>query len=218
MSTRWPRTRRILADHGAKVSTYDKDAIVKNPLPRRGRRDARARARRIRLLVLDVDGVLTDGRMVLTERGDELKSFHTHDGMGINLARRCGILVAFVTGEKSPIAQARGAKLGVEDVVLGARRKGEVLRELMTKHGVRPDQTAFMGDDLIDLPALERAGLAVAPADAVSEVRAVAHVVTRAGGGAGAVRECVELILRAQGRWREAVRQFVREHGGTGRA
>ena len=175
----------------------------------------RARARRIRLLVLDVDGVLTDGRMTLSERGDELKSFHTHDGLGINMARRCGIVVALVTGEKSPIAQARGAKLGVEDVVLGARRKGEVLAELMAKHGVRRDETAFMGDDLLDLPALEAAGLAVAPANAVPEVRGAAHVVTRAAGGAGAVRECVELILRAQGRWRDAVRTFVREHGGS---
>jgi 3-deoxy-D-manno-octulosonate 8-phosphate phosphatase (KDO 8-P phosphatase) len=194
---------------------------VKNSLARRGGvlrgGNARARARRVRLLVLDVDGVLTDGRMILSERGDELKAFHTHDGLGINLARRSGILVALVTGEKSPIAQARGAKLGLEDIVLGARRKGEVLAELMAKHGVSPEQTAFMGDDLLDLPALERAGLAVAPANAVPEVRAIAHVVTRAAGGAGAVRECVELILRAQGRWREAVRAFVSEHGGTGR-
>jgi 3-deoxy-D-manno-octulosonate 8-phosphate phosphatase (KDO 8-P phosphatase) len=180
-------------------------------------RGANARARRVRLLVLDVDGVLTDGRMILSERGDELKAFHTHDGIGINLARRCGILVALVTGEKSPIAQSRGAKLGLEDIVLGARRKGEVLADLMAKHGVSPEQTAFMGDDLLDLPALERVGLAVAPANAVPEVRAIAHVVTRAAGGGGAVRECVELILRAQGRWREAVRTFVREHGGTGR-
>ena len=195
---------------------------MKNPSERRGGlkggRDARTRARRVRLLVLDVDGVLTDGRMALTERGDELKAFDAHDGTGIVLARRCGILVALVTGEKSPIAQARGAKLGVEDVVLGARRKGDVLAELMAKHGVRPEETAFMGDDLIDVPALERAGLAVAPANAVSEVRAIAHVVTRAAGGAGAVRECVELILRAQGRWRDAVRAFVRDHGGAGRA
>lgn len=181
-------------------------------------RDFTARARRVRLLVLDVDGVLTDGRMVLSERGDELKSFHTHDGMGINLARRSGITVALVTGEKSPIAQARGAKLGIEDVVLGARRKGETLAELMTKHGVPAEAVAFMGDDILDLPALQRAGLAVAPANAVPEVRAAVHLVTRASGGAGAVRECVELILRAQGTWRDAVRAFVREHGGTGRA
>ena len=196
---------------------------MKNRLERlgrapRGRPATQTRARRIRLLVLDVDGVLTDGRMILSERGDELKAFHTHDGMGITLARRCGITVALVTGEKSTIAQARGTKLGVDDVVLGARRKGEVLAELMAKHGVRAEETAFMGDDLLDLPALERAGFAVAPANAVPEVRAIADVVTRAAGGAGAVRECVEVILRAQGRWRDAIRAFVRDHGGTGRA
>ncbi len=168
----------------------------------------------MRLLVLDVDGVLTDGRMVLSERGDELKSFHTHDGMAVNLARRCDIKVALVTGEKSPIAQARGAKLGVEEVVLGARRKGEVVDGLMAKYGVAREDTAFMGDDILDIPALERVGFAVAPANAVAEVRATAHVVTRASGGAGAVRECVEMILRAQGRWRSAVHAFVREHGG----
>ena len=176
----------------------------------------RARARRVKLLVLDVDGVLTDGRMTLTERGDELKSFHTHDGMGVNLAKRAGIAVALVTGEKSTIAQARGTKLGVADVVLGARRKAETIDELMVKFGVAPAEVAFMGDDLLDIPALERVGLAVAPANAVPEVRALVDVVTRAAGGAGAVRECVELILRAQGLWDEAVRAFVVESGGTG--
>jgi 3-deoxy-D-manno-octulosonate 8-phosphate phosphatase (KDO 8-P phosphatase) len=177
-----------------------------------------ARARRVRLLVLDVDGVLTDGRMVLSELGDELKLFHTHDGMGVNVAQRAGIKVALVTGEKSTIAQARGTKLGVEEIVLGARRKGEVLDQLMAKYGMRAEDVAFMGDDLLDIPALERAGLAIAPANAVAEVRALAHLVTRAAGGAGAVREAVERILRAQGRWREAVHAFVRDHGGTDRA
>jgi 3-deoxy-D-manno-octulosonate 8-phosphate phosphatase (KDO 8-P phosphatase) len=181
-------------------------------------RDTTKRARGIRLLVLDVDGVLTDGRMVLTERGDELKSFHTHDGMGVNIARRCGIKVVLVTGEKSTIGQARGTKLGVEEVVLGARRKGEVLDELMTKYGMRPEDVAYMGDDLIDIPALERVGLALAPANAVAEVRALAHVVTKAAGGAGAVREAVEIILGAQERWREAVRAFVREAGASGKS
>jgi 3-deoxy-D-manno-octulosonate 8-phosphate phosphatase (KDO 8-P phosphatase) len=181
-------------------------------------RDLAKRARRVALLVLDVDGVLTDGRMVISERGDELKFFHTHDGMGVNLARRAGITVVLVTGEKSTSAQARGTKLGVDEVVLGARRKGEVLDELMAKYGVRREDVAFMGDDLLDIPALERVGLALAPANAVPEVRALAHVVTRAAGGKGAVREAVEVILRAQGRWRDAVRAFVRDHGGADRA
>jgi 3-deoxy-D-manno-octulosonate 8-phosphate phosphatase (KDO 8-P phosphatase) len=180
------------------------------------RRDVRTRARRVRLLVLDVDGVLTDGRMILTEHGDELKSFHTHDGMGVAVARRAGIKVAIVTGEKSAIGQRRGAKLGVDATVLDARRKAETVEALRVKLGVELAEIAFMGDDLLDIPALERAGLAVAPANAVPEVRAMVDVVTRAHGGAGAVRECVELILRAQGVWTSAVRAFVRDHGGTG--
>jgi 3-deoxy-D-manno-octulosonate 8-phosphate phosphatase (KDO 8-P phosphatase) len=170
----------------------------------------------VRLLVLDVDGVLTDGRIILNEHGDELKSFHTHDGMGVAVARRAGIKVAFVTGEKSMIAQRRGAKLGVEEIVLGSRRKAETVEELRVKLGFELDEIAFMGDDLLDIPVLERAGLAVAPANAVPEVRAMVDVVTRAHGGAGAVRECVELILRAQGVWTSAVRAFVQDHGGTG--
>src|SRR6202795_113432 len=180
------------------------------------RRDVRARARRVRLLVLDVDGVLTDGRMILSEHGDELKSFHTHDGMGVAVARRGGVKVGLVTGEKSVIGQRRGAKLGVEEIVLGARRKAETVEALGVKLGVELDEIAFMGDDLLDIPALERAGLAVAPADAVPEVRAMVDGVTRARGGAGAVRECVELILRAQGVWTSAVRALVQDHGGTG--
>jgi 3-deoxy-D-manno-octulosonate 8-phosphate phosphatase (KDO 8-P phosphatase) len=189
---------------------------VSRPRPAARAAAARARARRVKLLVLDVDGVLTDGRMTLSERGDELKSFHTHDGMGVNLAQRAGLIVALVTGEKSTIAQARGAKLGVAEIVLGARRKAETLDALCLKLGVAAADTAFMGDDLLDIPALERAGFAVAPANAVAEVRKIVDVVTRAPGGAGAVRECVELILRAQGVWDEAVRAFVRDHGGAG--
>ncbi|MBI3637908.1 MAG: HAD-IIIA family hydrolase [Candidatus Rokubacteria bacterium] len=176
-----------------------------------------SRARRVRLLVMDVDGVLTDGRMILSERGDELKAFHSRDGIAIALARRAGLRTAMVTGESSPIAKARGEKLGVDTVVLGARRKGEALEQLCTQFGLTPDATAFVGDDLLDLPALQRAGLAVAVADAAHDVRKAAHVVLRRAGGQGAIRECVELILRAQGAWSSTVAAYVTEHGGTPR-
>ena len=178
------------------------------------RRDVAARARKIRLLVMDVDGVLTDGRMVLSDRGDELKMFHTHDGIGLALAHRAGLKTALVTGETSPIAKTRGEKLGVGTVVLGARRKGDVVDALLAESGMSPDALAYIGDDLLDLPALQRAGLAVTVADAVADVKAVAHVVTKAAGGHGAVRECVELLLRAQGVWDTVYRAFVEEHGG----
>jgi len=183
----------------------------------RRRVDVRARARRVRLLVLDVDGVLTDGTMLLAERGDELKGFHSRDGLGVVLARRAGLRVALVTGEPSPIAKVRGDRLGVDAVVLGARRKGEALEALCARFELPLEAACYVGDDLLDVPALQRAGLAVAVADAVHEVRAVAHVVLRAPGGRGAVRECVELILRAQGTWRATVDAYIREHGGLER-
>lgn len=174
-----------------------------------------ARARAVRLLVMDVDGVLTDGRMFLTERGDELKAFHSRDGVAIALARQAGLRTAMVTGESSTIAKTRGDRLGVDAVVLGARRKGDAVEALCAQFGVPLPAAAFVGDDLLDIPALQRVGLAVAVADAAPEVRAVCHLVTRAAGGRGAVRECVERILRAQGRWRSAVEAYVREHGGS---
>jgi 3-deoxy-D-manno-octulosonate 8-phosphate phosphatase (KDO 8-P phosphatase) len=177
-------------------------------------RDVAARARKIRLLVMDVDGVLTDGRMVLSDRGEELKMFHTHDGIGLALAHRAGLRTALVTGETSPIAKTRGEKLGVGTVVLGARRKGDVVDSLLAEHGMSADALAYIGDDLLDLPALQRAGLAVTVADAVADVKKIAHVVTKAPGGHGAVRECVELLLRAQGVWDAVYRAFVEEHGG----
>jgi len=178
------------------------------------KRDVVARARKIRLLVMDVDGVLTDGRMVLSDKGDELKMFHTHDGIGLALAHRAGLKTALVTGETSPIAKTRGDKLGVGTVVLGARRKGEVVEALLAQAGLPAEALAYIGDDLLDIPALQRAGLAIAPADAVPDVRALAHLVTAAPGGHGAVRECVELLLRAQGAWAAVYRAYVEEHGG----
>jgi 3-deoxy-D-manno-octulosonate 8-phosphate phosphatase (KDO 8-P phosphatase) len=173
-----------------------------------------ARARKIRLLVMDVDGVLTDGRMILSERGDELKAFHTHDGIGLALAKRAGLRTAMVTGESSPIAKVRGGKLGVDSVVLGARRKREAVEALRAEFDVAADAVAFIGDDLLDIPAMQVAGLAVTVADAPAPVKAVAHVVTRARGGHGAVRELIELLLRAQRSWRSVVAGYVREHGG----
>jgi len=121
-------------------------------------RAVRERARKVRLLVMDVDGVLTDGRMILSERGDELKAFHAHDGVAVALARRAGLRTAMITGESSPIAKTRGAKLGVDSVVLTARRKGEAMDALCAEHGVPADAVAYIGDDLLDIPAMQRDG------------------------------------------------------------
>ena len=163
---------------------------------------------------MDVDGVLTDGRMIMSERGDELKSFFARDGVAIDLARRAGIRIALVTGEASTVAKARGTKLAVDTIVLGARRKAETLEALLSEFHLTPEAVAYIGDDLLDIPALQRAGLAVTVADAPAEVRAVAHVVTRRPGGHGAVRELIEMILKARGLWRETVETYVRDHGG----
>jgi len=170
----------------------------------------------VRLVVTDVDGVLTDGRMTLSDRGEELKSFHTRDGIAVGLARRGGLRTAMMTGETSSIAKARGDKLGVDVVVLGARRKGEALEALCAQFDMPCAAAAFIGDDLLDVPALQRAGLAVAVADAADEVKAVAHLVTRAAGGRGAFREVIERILRAQRRWEDVIGGFIAEHGGRG--
>jgi 3-deoxy-D-manno-octulosonate 8-phosphate phosphatase (KDO 8-P phosphatase) len=175
-----------------------------------------ARARKVRFLVMDVDGVLTDGRMILSERGDELKAFHTRDGVAISLAKRAGWRTALVTGESSTIAKARGAKLGVDAVILGARRKAETVEALRAEYELPADAVAYIGDDLLDVPAMQRVGLAIAVADGSETVRRLAHAVTRAAGGQGAVREAIEWILRAQRRWGPVVDAYVREHGGSG--
>src|SRR5262245_14457968 len=153
--------------------------------------------------------------MLISERGDELKGFHARDGVAVELARRGGLRTAMVTGERSPIAKVRGDKLGVDAVLLGARRKGEALAELRTRFDLPPEAVAFIGDDLLDIPGLQQAGLAFAVADAPAEVRAAAHAVTRAAGGHGAFRECVERILRAQGSWEAVLAGFLRDHGGA---
>jgi 3-deoxy-D-manno-octulosonate 8-phosphate phosphatase (KDO 8-P phosphatase) len=175
-----------------------------------------ARARKVRFLVMDVDGVLTDGRMILSERGDELKAFHTRDGVAIALAKRAGWRTALVTGETSTIAKARGTKLGVDAVILGARRKAETVEALRAEYELPADAVAYIGDDLLDVPAMQRAGLAIAVADGSETVRRLAHAVTRAAGGQGAVREAIEWILRVQRRWGPVVDAYVREHGGSG--
>lgn len=169
--------------------------------PRRLPRGVLARARRVRLLVLDVDGVLTDGRVVYTATGDELMAFHILDGHGIKLALHAGLRVAIITGRKSPMVARRARDLGVTDLFQRVEAKREVFDALLARHALRADEAACMGDDLLDLPLLTRAGLALSVPDGAAEVRAAAHYVTHRRGGQGAVREAVELILKAQGRW-----------------
>lgn len=169
------------------------------PVP--GKPPADSLLRRVRLVLLDVDGVLTDGRLWLGPVGEEWKSFHVHDGLAIVLAIAAGLVVAVVSSRTSDAVARRCAELGLGEVHQGVPDKLAVYEVLRGRHGCRDENVAAMGDDLADLPVLRRAGLAVAPADAVPEVRRAARWVTRRSGGAGAVREAMEAILRAQGHW-----------------
>jgi 3-deoxy-D-manno-octulosonate 8-phosphate phosphatase (KDO 8-P phosphatase) len=155
----------------------------------------------VRLLVLDVDGVLTDGRLWIGPSGEEWKSFHVHDGLAIARAVRGGLRVAVVSSRSSPAVALRCAELGVEEVHQGVADKLAAYERLRARIGCPDEAAAAMGDDLADVPVLARVGLPAAPADATPDVRTLARWVTRRPGGAGAVREVLEAILRAQGRW-----------------
>jgi 3-deoxy-D-manno-octulosonate 8-phosphate phosphatase (KDO 8-P phosphatase) len=159
------------------------------------------RCRGVRLLVLDVDGVLTDGRIVHGTGGLEVKHFHVRDGSGLKLWRQAGRLCALITGRSSPVVDVRAAELGVDFVFQGASEKGPAYRRLLEETALAPSAVCYVGDDVQDLALLRDCGLAAAVADGCREARAAAHYVTRAPGGCGAVREVVELILRCQGQW-----------------
>ena len=160
---------------------------------------------RIRLLCLDVDGVLTDGSIWLSDRGEESKGFHVRDGFAIRLWQRLGGTVAVITGRSGLAVRHRLEELGVRHLVNGSSDKGHDLERLLGELGIAASACAMVGDDLPDLPALRRCGHAIAVADAAAEVRAAAAFVTAARGGHGAVREAVEHLLRREGRWGEAL-------------
>lgn len=174
-----------------------------------------ARMRAVRLLVCDVDGVLTDGGMWMTSDGREAKRFSARDGLGLSLAAAAGLKTAFLTARRSSVVARRARECGVPLVIQGRRDKGPAFAELCRRAGVPAAAAAYVGDDLVDLPALRQAGLAVAVADAAPEVRDEADFVTTARGGHGAVREVIERLFKAQGRWSQAIAPFHgrRTHG-----
>lgn len=163
---------------------------------------------RIRLLVLDVDGVLTDGRIVYDSAGAETKAFSAADGQGIKYWLRAGHQAALLTGRDSPVVGRRAEELGISLVRTGAKDKLPVFDDLLEEAGCTAEETCAVGDDLPDLPILARSGLAVAVPGAPEAVRRVAHYVTRAAGGAGAVRETIELLLRYQDRWEGVTQRY----------
>jgi len=167
------------------------------------------RCQQIELILADVDGVLTDGRLVVDNQGIETKQFHIRDGMGIRLWQKAGYRFGVMTARSSHVVRMRAAELDIEIVRQGTDNKLATTREIMAELGLTARQTCFLGDDLPDLPVIRAAGLGIAVADACAEVRQAAHFVTSAGGGAGAVREVVELILKAQRRWDDVIQPFL---------
>ncbi len=170
-------------------------------------KDIQERAKRIKLLLLDVDGVLTDGRIILGNYGDEIKNFNVNDGFGILLLRRAKIRCAVITAKMSKIVKNRARHLHL-DGLYENHYKINSLKHIMRRFRVTEEEICFVGDDLIDIPILKRAGLAVAVPNAVNEVKNNAHHVTRAGGGYGAVREVCEIILKSQGKWEEVTKRY----------
>lgn len=157
--------------------------------------DVRKRAARVQLAVFDVDGVLTDGTLLYTEDGRELKAFHVHDGLGLKRLQAAGITVAVITSRESPMVTQRMAELGIDHVYQGQREKLDVFESLCAALNLSADQVAYTGDDLPDLPLIRRVGLGIAVADAHSSVRDAAHWVTGQPGGRGAAREVADLLL-----------------------
>ncbi len=162
--------------------------------------NVRERAAAVRLMVFDVDGVLTDGSLYYGENGELMKRFHALDGHGLRLLMEGGLKVALITGRSGPIVARRAAELGIADVQQGVRDKGAALAELAQRHSVQLSETGYMGDDIIDLPAMQRAGFSASVPNAPGYVSQSAHWIASLPGGSGAVRECCDLLLAARGR------------------
>jgi len=167
------------------------------------------RASHIKLLLMDCDGVLTDGRIWILDEGDDQKAFSTKDGLGIDLLHRAGLKSGIISGRKSTAVERRARALGMEFVKLGDNDKIAAFEQTLSEAGVAANEAAFIGDDLNDIPLMLRVGLAIAVADAVQETRDRAHYITGVNGGSGAVRESIELILKAQGRWSEVIEKYL---------
>lgn len=171
--------------------------------------ELRERLAAIELLVFDVDGVLTQGEIIYTDEGAEAKAFDVKDGLGIRVASTAGLKVAVMTGRASRVVERRARDLRISDVLQRVADKATALRKLVEEKELPLERVAFMGDDLNDREALRLAGVSIAPADAMLEIREQVDLVTEALGGRGAVRETVEAVLRAQGRWESAVAGYL---------
>jgi len=174
------------------------------------RLDIEQRARAVRMLVFDVDGVLTDGSLFYDNQGQEYKAFNSRDGHGIKMLRASGVETGIITGRTSQIVLHRARNLGIGQIYQGAEDKLEALQSLLRETGLAPEQIAYMGDDVVDLPVLNRCGLAITVPDAPAEVKRRSQVITLANAGRGAAREACELIMRAQGTWAAQIALYDR--------
>ena len=165
-------------------------------------------ANNIKVLMLDVDGVLTDGSIILDNVGNEFKSFNVRDGHGIKMLMRSGIEVALITGRYSRVVDRRAHELGIKEVFQRCRDKVVAYRQLAEKYSLKDNEIAYVGDDIVDIPLLKRSGLSVAVADAHEEVKVFAMMVTENRGGRGAVREVCDFLLRAKGLWQDIINGY----------
>jgi 3-deoxy-D-manno-octulosonate 8-phosphate phosphatase (KDO 8-P phosphatase) len=165
------------------------------------KKNLKEKLKNIKMLILDVDGVMTDGRVIIDDSGHEIKQFDVRDGHGIKLIQRYGIAVVLLTGRKSEVVKHRASDLGIKEVYQKVFNKKEVFAKILQKNKLDPVQAAFIGDDIIDIPVLRAAGFSAAVADAMDVVKKSVDYVTKNKGGRGAVREVCEMLLQAQGKW-----------------
>jgi 3-deoxy-D-manno-octulosonate 8-phosphate phosphatase (KDO 8-P phosphatase) len=165
-------------------------------------------AKGIKLLILDVDGVLTDGSIILDNEGNEFKSFHVRDGHGIKMLEKVGIKVAIITGRHSKVVERRAHELGITEVYQRCHIKSVAYEHLLEKMGLKDNEVAYIGDDIVDIPIFKRVGLSVAVADATDETKKEALLITKNKGGRGAVREVCEFILKSKGKWEELINDY----------
>ena len=166
------------------------------------------RAKKIKLLIMDVDGVLTDGRIIYGSDGTEFKSFHVRDGHAMKLANRAGLKMAIITGRDSEIVTRRGKELEVDFIYQKVFNKLEVYEKILQENNLKDEEIAFIGDDIVDLPVMRRVGLSIAVEDAVEELKQESLLITKNPGGRGAVREVIEYILKARGLWEDVTKRY----------
>jgi 3-deoxy-D-manno-octulosonate 8-phosphate phosphatase (KDO 8-P phosphatase) len=185
-----------------------KERVKEPSVVKRVNAEVRARVEQVKILVLDVDGVMTDGRLIYNDDGTESKAFDVRDGHGIKMLNQAGIETALISGRSSPLVKKRAADLGITEVAQGVRDKVPILKKVLSKKNLKLEEVAFVGDDVVDLNVMSRVGFAVVVADASEYLFDTAHYMTLAPGGRGAVREVAELILGVQGLWNKVARPY----------